>query len=182
MASSSASSSRNNAAAGTAADPMDLDTASSSTSVYSASRLPGHDSKSASNANAAAAAVAQAADTLEYDGVLGFSNGAAAGFLFVAHAAAHPERFSSLRFVALAGGYVPEPLEKLLPQQMLKHPAAAAAAESGSSSSSDVAPADRLSCKLPFASLHMMGSNDPLMDVADSSQLMECFQEHGRWV
>jgi hypothetical protein len=44
-----------------------------------------------------------------------------------------------------------------------------------------VAPAERLSCKLPFASLHMMGSNDPLMDVADSSQLMECFQEHGRW-
>jgi hypothetical protein len=45
-----------------------------------------------------------------------------------------------------------------------------------------VAPADRLSCRLPFASLHMMGSNDPLMDVADSSQLMDCFQEHGRWV
>jgi hypothetical protein len=35
---------------------------------------------------------------------------------------------------------------------------------------------------LTFAPLHTMGSNDPLMDVADSSQLMECFQEHGRWV
>jgi hypothetical protein len=33
-----------------------------------------------------------------------------------------------------------------------------------------------------FALLHMTGGNDPLMDVADSSQLMECFQLHGRWV
>jgi dienelactone hydrolase len=175
MASSSTSSSRNNAVA---AATMAVDGTNSSTTASQQQRP------------AAAHAVAQAANTLEFDGVLGFSNGAAAAFLFVAHAAAHPERFRSLRFVALAGGYVPEPLEKLIPQQLLspKPPAAAAApaapaaaAGSGSSSSSsDVAPADRLSFKLPFASLHMMGSNDPLMDVADSSQLMECFQEHGR--
>jgi dienelactone hydrolase len=166
MASSSTTSSRNNAVGGGA---MDVDNANSSTTARQQQRP----------AAAAATAVTQAADKLEFDGVLGFSNGAAAAFLFAAHAAAHPERFRSLRFVALAGGYVPEPLEKLIPQQLLKPPAAAAAGSG--SSSSDVTPADRLSCRLPFASLHMMGSNDPLMDVDDSSQLMECFEEHGRW-
>jgi hypothetical protein len=174
LGSSSASSSRNNAE-GTVA--MDVDTADSSSS---SSNVKSFGTSTSNTHDAAAATVAQAADKLEYDGVLGFSNGAAAAFLFVAHAAAHPERFSSLRFVMLAGGYVPEPLEKLLPQQMLKQPPPPAAG-ADSSSSSEVAPCDRLSCKLPFSSLHMMGENDPLMDVADSSQLMECFQEHGRW-
>jgi dienelactone hydrolase len=109
----------------------------------------------------------------EFDGVLGFSNGAAAAFLFAAHAAAHPQTFGSMRFVALAGGYVPEPLEKLL------HPSLLAPA-GNSSSSSDVQPVTRLKAPLPFASLHMMGSNDPLIEVDVATQLMECFQPQGR--
>lgn len=113
----------------------------------------------------------------EFDGVLGFSNGAAATFLFAAHAAAHPETFGSMRFVALAGGYVPEPLEKLL------HPSLLAASTSGPDrNGSSVAPVSRLKAPLPFPSLHMMGSNDPLIDVDVATQLMECFQTQGRSV
>jgi hypothetical protein len=47
-----------------------------------------------------------------FDGILGFSNGAAAGFLLAAHAAQRPEAFPGLRFVVLAGGYVPQPLQR----------------------------------------------------------------------
>jgi hypothetical protein len=113
----------------------------------------------------------------EFDGVLGFSNGAAAAFLFAAHAAAHPETFGSLRFVALAGGYVPEPLEKLLHPSLLAGNSGSCADSNGSS----VPPVSRLKAPLPLASLHMMGSNDPLIDVGVATQLMECFQTHGRW-
>jgi dienelactone hydrolase len=113
----------------------------------------------------------------ELDGVLGFSNGAAAAFLFAAHAAAHPETFGSLRFVALAGGYVPEPLEKLLHPSLL----AGSASSCADSNDSSVPPVSRLKAPLPFPSLHMMGSNDPLIDVDVATQLMDCFQVHGRW-
>jgi dienelactone hydrolase len=115
----------------------------------------------------------------DFDGVLGFSNGAAAAFLFAAHAAAHPETFGSLRFVALAGGYVPEPLHKLLHPSLLAA-AASTAATGAADSGSEVAPVNRLKAPLPFPSLHMMGSNDPLIDVEVATQLMQCFQEHGR--
>ncbi|KAF8071272.1 GTP-binding protein [Scenedesmus sp. PABB004] len=116
---------------------------------------------------AAGCGVALGADApLQFDGVLGFSNGAAAAFLFAAHAAAHPERFGSLRFVALAGGYVPEPLGKLLPPALLRRRDGGDGGGGG-----DVAPASRLAAPLPFPSLHMMGSNDPLMSVEDSEQL-----------
>lgn len=127
-----------------------------------------------SSSSSAAEACASRSARLEYDGVLGFSNGAAAAFLFAAHAAAHPQHFASLRFVALAGGYVPEPLDKLLPGPLLAQQPAAAGRAGGPH------PCQRLAAPLPFASLHMMGSNDPLMDVGDSSQLMDCFQAHGR--
>lgn len=113
----------------------------------------------------------------DFDGVLGFSNGAAAAFLFAAHAAAHPETFGSMRFVALAGGYVPEPLEKLLHPSLL---APGSSNNSGSSSSGDMQPVTRLKAPLPFASLHMMGSNDPLIEVDVATELMECFQPQGR--
>jgi dienelactone hydrolase len=127
-------------------------------------------------AAAAAAADNAAAPCEEFDGVLGFSNGAAAAFLFAAHAAAHPEHFGSLRFVALAGGYVPEPLERLLSQQLLAASSGSSSSSSGGSSST----ARRLRAPLPFPSLHMMGQNDPLIEVDVSTQLMECFQEQGR--
>jgi dienelactone hydrolase len=127
----------------------------------------------------------------EFDGVLGFSNGAAAAFLFAAHAAAHPETFGSLRFVALAGGYVPEPLEKLLHPSLLAGTAgganssrnaatAGSGSSTGSNSGSSVQPVSRLRAPLPFSSLHMMGSNDPLIDRDVAVQLMECFQTQGR--
>jgi hypothetical protein len=125
----------------------------------------------------------------EFDGVLGFSNGAAAAFLFAAHAAAHPDTFGSLRFVALAGGYVPEPLEKLLHPSLLAGTAEGANSSSngpcagngsGSNSGSGVQPVLRLKAPLPFPSLHMMGSNDPLIDMDVAVQLMECFQTQGR--
>lgn len=113
----------------------------------------------------------------EFDGVLGFSNGAAAAFLFAAHAAAHPETFGSLRFVALAGGYVPEPLEKLLHPSLLAGSASSCAGANGSSAP----PVSRLKAPLPVPSLHMMGSNDPLIDVDVATHLMDCFQARGRW-
>lgn len=126
-----------------------------------------------------------AAVSLEYDGILGFSNGAAAAFLFAAHAAANIDQFKSLRFVALAGGYVPEPLDKLIPQQLLQtqnNTQSNSQCDNSYNEPIDIPPVDRLVAKLPFPSLHMMGSNDPLMDVADSSQLMDCFQQQGRYV
>jgi predicted esterase len=51
-----------------------------------------------------------------FDALLGFSNGAAAAALLAAHVAADPSRFpGGLRCVVLAGGYLPQPLEQLLP-------------------------------------------------------------------
>mmetsp|Transcript_18806 Transcript_18806/g.34128 ORF Transcript_18806/g.34128 Transcript_18806/m.34128 type:complete len:307 (-) Transcript_18806:128-1048(-) len=49
-----------------------------------------------------------------YDGILGFSNGAAASFLISSHASMNPTDFLGLRFVIIVGGYVPEPLGDLL--------------------------------------------------------------------
>lgn len=120
----------------------------------------------------------------DFDGVLGFSNGAAAAFLFAAHAAAHLDVFGSLRFVALAGGYVPEPLEKLLHPSLLAANSTPGSANSNacSSSSNSAQPVSRLKAPLSFPSLHMMGSNDPLIDLDVATQLMDCFQPHSRWV
>jgi len=118
----------------------------------------------------------------DFDGVLGFSNGAAAAFLFAAHAAARPDVFGSLRFVALAGGYVPEPLEKLLHPSLLAVNSTLGSANSNACSSSNSGqPVSRLKAPLPFPSLHMMGSNDPLIDLDVATQLMDCFQTHSRW-
>lgn len=158
-------------------------------------------------------------DCVQFDGILGFSNGAAAGFLLACHATAHRSMFSSLRFVILAGGYVPSPLLKLVPEQLLveepqrvhvaqvanssqQQPSSSAALHSSSSSSSASNTAlpvsttnghtnspngmDTSSSKpsllhpLPFASLHIMGSNDPLIAPEVSMQLLHCFQDAGR--
>lgn len=99
-----------------------------------------------------------------YDGILGFSNGAAAAFLFAAHAAAHADRFPRLRFVMLASGYVPLPMAALAPGVAV-----------GADGRSLLQP-------LPFASLHMIGSADPVIEPAASQQLAECFDAAARWV
>lgn len=190
-------------------------TAVDNAAAATAGRANGSAASSGSiGSNAAAAVSATAASDLEYDGILGFSNGAAAAFLFAAHAAAHPDYFRSLRFVALASGYVPEPQDKLVPYKLIRKGhsntlshniiTARDTPDDNSGNNSDncdgfvteddnviseydnvileVPPCERLSTKLPYPSLHMMGRNDPLIDVAESSKLIECFQECGRWV
>jgi hypothetical protein len=112
----------------------------------------------------------------EFDGVLGFSNGAAAAFLFAAHAAANKDAFSSLQFVVLAGGYLPEPLPILAPgQQVVAVPDPDQGAAPGATVSQLVTP-------LPYPSLHIMGSNDQLISCEDAQQVVTNFQEAGRQV
>lgn len=121
-----------------------------------------------------------------FDGILGFSNGAAAAFLLACHAAAWPAALRAPRFVMLAGGYVPEPLPRLIPHQLLA--AGGAAADGDVAGSTATVGSDRaggegagaLAAPLPFASLHMVGSNDPVIDVEDSMALADCFDAGGR--
>jgi len=132
-----------------------------------------------------------------FDGLLGFSNGAAAAFLLAAHAAAHAGRFPGLRFVVLAGGYAPEPLHLLLPPELVCPDSsssgvvvvggggsgaggAAGAGRSTQGAAGAAAPQPVLSKPLPFASLHIAGQSDPVTDVEDSLRLAERFAEGGR--
>ena len=109
-----------------------------------------------------------------YDGVVGFSNGAAAAFLLAAHAAAAPARFPGLRFAVLAGGYVPEPLKQLLPPALV-------AGDSGSGGGGDGGAA-ALARPLALPSLHIMGEADPVVSVDDGAALARCFEAGARRV
>jgi hypothetical protein len=119
-----------------------------------------------------------------FDGVLGFSNGAAAGFLLAAHAAARPGALPGLGFAVLAGGYVPQPLGALLPPALVAQCAGAAGGPSGAAevAAAEGPPGGVMAAILPFDSLHIMGDNDPVIDVEDSLELAGCFEEGGRCV
>jgi predicted esterase len=156
-------------------------TSNSSSSTYGSGSQAAEDDGSSTRSSSSAAATAtssrlDAATPLEFDGVLGFSNGAAAAFLFAAHAAANKEAFRSLQFVILAGGYLPEPLSILAPgQQVVAVPDPDLGASPGATVSQLVTP-------LAYPSLHIMGSNDPLISCEDAQQVVENFQEAGRQV
>eukprot|EP00873_Tetraselmis_striata_P034076 jgi/Tetstr1/454340/TSEL_004018.t1 len=81
-----------------------------------------------------------------FDGVVGFSNGAAAALLLAASSHAAP--FSSLKFAIIASGYIPEPFQELI-----------AIAGGG---------AERPPGAIPLPSLHLIGAADHLVPPAAS--------------
>lgn len=120
-----------------------------------------------------------------YDGLLGFSNGAAAAFLFAAHAVAAAaaaqqaggdggcgggggDGFGALQFVIAAGGYVPKPLDLLAPPALLR---AGGGREAGGA---------RLAAPVPLASLHVVSPADPLVPLEDGLALADCFAAGSR--
>ncbi|GFR42958.1 hypothetical protein Agub_g3955, partial [Astrephomene gubernaculifera] len=121
-----------------------------------------------------------------FDGLLGFSNGAAAALLLACYAHADPASLPGLKFVILAGGYVPQPLERLIPTGMttttttFPQKRSADRNSSNSASSSSSTPHDaiinRLAKELPYMSLHFCSAADVAVPYADSLELAACFQ------
>jgi hypothetical protein len=124
------------------------------------------------------------ADRGPFDGLLGFSNGAAAAFLLARHAAARPVAFPGLRFVVLAGGYRPEPLALLAPPSLPRDAASAAGpggVQGGAAAPALKSAAGGLGAPLQIASLHMAGADDLVVTVQDSLDLADCFDLDSRW-
>jgi predicted esterase len=96
---------------------------------------------------------------------MGFSNGAAAAFLLATHLV-HAQHISPtarrLRFVILAGGYVPDPLSSLVADASLVEN------EQGG-------PGSWLRAPLPLPSLHCVGACDACIPPASSEQLARAF-------
>ncbi|KAG2422688.1 hypothetical protein HXX76_015852 [Chlamydomonas incerta] len=118
-----------------------------------------------------------------FDGLVGFSNGAAAALLLACHAVSDPVAFPGLKFVVCAGGYVPQPLQRLVPPAMTTPAPAAPGATGGAAAA---APEARLAAPLPLPSLHFVSRADVAVPYDDSMALAGCFDcgrrtvvEHG---
>lgn len=133
-----------------------------------------------------------------FDAILGFSNGAAAGFLLAAHVAgAPPGSFLGrrLRCCVLASGYVPQPLRQLLPpgtsvdDMEVREEASHEGAGDGSiHPAAPPAPPGTshvlqvLSQPLKVASLHLVSGADKVVPLADSRTLAAQFDAGRRQV
>ncbi|GLI71345.1 hypothetical protein VaNZ11_016507, partial [Volvox africanus] len=116
-----------------------------------------------------------------FEGILGFSNGAAAALLLTCHALEDSATFPGLQFVILAGGYIPQPLERLVPPGLTARglPASqgeGAAAELGTASDA------RLAAPLELPSLHFMSRDDAVVSYMSSLELLDCFRSADRTV
>ncbi|PNG99392.1 hypothetical protein TSOC_014833, partial [Tetrabaena socialis] len=121
-----------------------------------------------------------------FDGLLGFSNGAAAALLLACHATHDPSALPGLRFVISAGGYVPQPLARLVPlvlvsaePQPTPTPPAAQQGSSAGGGGGDGAAGARLAAPLPLASLHFCSPSDAAVPYGDSLELVACFRREG---
>ncbi|GIM17086.1 hypothetical protein Vretimale_19624, partial [Volvox reticuliferus] len=109
-----------------------------------------------------------------FDGLLGFSNGAAAALLLTCHALADPATFPGLQFVILAGGYIRQPLERLVP--------AGFTAPQREGTELEAASDARLAAPLDLPSLHFMSRDDVVVPYASSLELLDCFRAADRTV
>eukprot|EP00798_Chlamydomonas_sp_ICE-L_P021724 gene21724-28743_t len=103
-----------------------------------------------------------------FDGILGFSNGAAAAFLSVAHslgAMNTPLTLPGLQFVIMAGGYRPDPLSSLLSPELVTF------TDEGVSC---------LISPLALPSLHLMGKKDMTTTIEESVGLADNFMASTR--
>uniref|UniRef100_A0A7S3R6V4 RWD domain-containing protein n=1 Tax=Dunaliella tertiolecta TaxID=3047 RepID=A0A7S3R6V4_DUNTE len=109
-------------------------------------------------------------DSGGFDAILGFSNGAAATFLLAAHVLARPADFPGrrLRCAIMAGGYVPQPLDRLLPHSTEITRTLRRAGEDGADSL-------QLAQPLCLPSLHIFSPQDGLVSAEQSKQLAAQF-------
>jgi ribosome-binding ATPase YchF (GTP1/OBG family) len=109
-------------------------------------------------------------DTGGCDGLLGFSNGAAAAFCLIANAicppqpptARDPTSLPGLKFVIFAGGYLPDPLSSLIPSSLVE-------------SQGEEGPLVWLRSPLTLPSFHFMGRTDEAVPLEASMALAQSF-------
>ncbi|GIL60694.1 hypothetical protein Vafri_15225, partial [Volvox africanus] len=120
-------------------------------------------------------------DAGPFEGVLGFSNGAAAALLLTCHAQEDPATFPGLQFVILAGGCIPQPLERLVSPGLTVRGLPAAQGE-GAAAELGTASIARLAAPLELPSLHFISRNDALVPYAKALELIDCFRASDRTV